>query len=53
MGSQLMNIKLKLAEKRRQIENDKWQKESHVNHRRTQIRNAAFVKAVIKVIFKH
>ncbi|VVC34989.1 Hypothetical protein CINCED_3A002661 [Cinara cedri] len=48
MSSQLMNIKLKLEEKRRQIENDKRKMESLMNRQRTQIGKAAFLQAVTK-----
>lgn len=48
-----MNIKLKLEEKRRQIENDKRKMESLMNRQRTQIGKAAFLQAVTKVIFIH
>lgn len=48
-----MNIKLKLEEKRRQIENDKRKMESLMNRQRTQIGKAAFLQAVTKVLSKN
>lgn len=52
MSSQLLNIKLKLEEKRRQIENDKRKMESLMNRQRQQVGKAAFFQAVTRVIFK-
>lgn len=50
MSSQLLNIKLKLEEKRRQIENDKRKMESLMNRQRQQVGKAAFFQAVTRVI---
>lgn len=52
MSSQLLNIKLKLEEKRRQIENDKRKMESLMNRQRQDISKAAFFQAITKVNFK-
>lgn len=52
MSSQLLNIKLKLEEKRRQIENDKRKMESIMNRQRQDISKAAFFQAITKVNFK-
>ncbi|XP_060856051.1 patronin isoform X4 [Metopolophium dirhodum] len=48
MSSQLLNIKLKLEEKRRQIENDKRKMESLMNRQRQQVGKAAFFQAVTR-----
>lgn len=53
MSSQLLNIKLKLEEKRRQIENDKRKMESLMNRQRQQVGKAAFFQAVTRVNFNH
>lgn len=50
MSSQLLNIKLKLEEKRRQIENDKRKMESLMNRQRQQVGKAAFFQAVTRVL---
>lgn len=52
MSSQLLNIKLKLEEKRRQIENDKRKMESLMNRQRQQVGKAAFFQAVTRVILE-
>jgi len=49
MSSQLLNIKLKLEEKRRQIENDKRKMESLMNRQRQQVGKAAFLQAITRV----
>lgn len=50
MNSQLLNIKLKLEEKRRQIENDKRKMESIMNRQRQQVGKAAFLQTITRVI---
>uniref|UniRef100_A0A1B6CT79 CKK domain-containing protein n=1 Tax=Clastoptera arizonana TaxID=38151 RepID=A0A1B6CT79_9HEMI len=48
MGSQLLNIRLKLEEKRRRIENDKRRMEAVMNRQREKLGKAAFLQAVTK-----
>ncbi|KAK9510529.1 hypothetical protein O3M35_005291 [Rhynocoris fuscipes] len=48
MGSQLMNIRLKLEEKRRRIESEKRRMEAQLNRQRQKVGKAAFLQAVSK-----
>ncbi|XP_039278881.1 patronin [Nilaparvata lugens] len=48
MGSQLLNIRLKLEEKRRRIESDKRRMEAVMNRQRQKVGKAAFLQAVTK-----
>ncbi|XP_050529806.1 patronin isoform X2 [Daktulosphaira vitifoliae] len=48
MSSQLLNLKLKLEEKRRQIENDKRKIKSLMNQQKQQVGKAAFLQAVAR-----
>ncbi|KAK9510532.1 hypothetical protein O3M35_005291 [Rhynocoris fuscipes] len=50
MGSQLMNIRLKLEEKRRRIESEKRRMEAQLNRQRQKVGKAAFLQAVSKDI---
>ncbi|KAG8291325.1 hypothetical protein J6590_063362 [Homalodisca vitripennis] len=49
MGSQLLNVRLKLEEKRRHIESEKRRMESVMNRQRQKLGKAAFFQAVTKV----
>jgi calmodulin-regulated spectrin-associated protein len=49
MGSQLINIRMKLEEKRRRIESEKRRIEAHMNRQRQKLGKAAFLQAVSKV----
>lgn len=49
MGSQLMNIRMKLEEKRRRIESEKRRMEAQLNRQRQKVGKAAFLQAVSKV----
>lgn len=49
MGSQLLNIRLKLEEKRRRIESEKRRMEVAVSKQRQKVGKAAFLQAVTKV----
>lgn len=49
MGSQLLNIRLKLEEKRRRIESDKRRMETVMSRQREKVGKAAFLQAVTKV----
>lgn len=51
MGSQLLNVRLKLEEKRRQIESEKRRMETVMNRQRQKLGKAAFFQAVTKVAF--
>ncbi|XP_073995235.1 calmodulin-regulated spectrin-associated protein patronin isoform X19 [Rhodnius prolixus] len=48
MGSQLMNIRMKLEEKRRRIESEKRRMEAQLNRQRQKVGKAAFLQAVSK-----
>ncbi|CAH1389035.1 unnamed protein product [Nezara viridula] len=48
MGSQLLNIRLKLEEKRRRIESEKRRMEAQMNRQRQKVGKAAFLQAVSK-----
>ncbi|XP_050439779.1 patronin isoform X2 [Adelges cooleyi] len=48
MSAQLLNLKLKLEEKRRQIENDKRKIKSLINQQKQQVGKAAFFQAVTR-----
>uniref|UniRef100_A0A1B6FVT7 Patronin n=1 Tax=Cuerna arida TaxID=1464854 RepID=A0A1B6FVT7_9HEMI len=48
MGSQLLNVRLKLEEKRRHIESEKRRMESVMNRQRQKLGKAAFFQAVTK-----
>ncbi|RZF34990.1 hypothetical protein LSTR_LSTR000563 [Laodelphax striatellus] len=48
MGSTLLNIRLKLEEKRRRIESDKRRMEAVMNRQRQKVGKAAFLQAVTK-----
>ncbi|XP_073995236.1 calmodulin-regulated spectrin-associated protein patronin isoform X20 [Rhodnius prolixus] len=50
MGSQLMNIRMKLEEKRRRIESEKRRMEAQLNRQRQKVGKAAFLQAVSKDI---
>lgn len=50
MASQLNNIRLKLEEKRRHIENEKRRMEVVMSKQRQKVGKAAFLQAVTKVI---
>lgn len=52
MPSQLNDIRLKLEEKRRQIESEKRRVEAAMSKRRQNVGKAAFLQAVVKVRFK-
>lgn len=49
MASQLNNIRLKLEEKRRRIENEKRKMEVDMSKQREKVGKAAFLQAVTKV----
>lgn len=49
MASQLNDIRLKLEEKKRQIENDKRKMEIVMSRNRQKVGKAAFLQAVTKV----
>lgn len=49
MTSQLMNIRLKLEEKRRRIESEKRRMEAQMSRQRQKVGKAAFLQAVTKV----
>ena len=51
MASQLNNIRLKLEEKRRHIENEKRRMEVVMSKQRQKVGKAAFLQAVTKVIY--
>lgn len=51
MASQLNNIRLKLEEKRRHIENEKRRMEVVMSKQRQKVGKAAFLQAVTKVKF--
>lgn len=53
MASQLNNIRMKLEEKRRHIENEKRRMEVVVSKQRQEVGKAAFLQAVTKVIINH
>lgn len=49
MASQLLNVRLKLEEKRRHIESEKRKMELLLNKQRQRVGKAAFLQAVTKV----
>lgn len=49
MGSQLLNVRLKLEEKRRHIESEKRRMEAVMSRQRQKVGKAAFLQAVTKV----
>lgn len=51
MGSQLLNVRLKLEEKRRHIESEKRRMEAVMSRQRQKVGKAAFLQAVTKVSF--
>jgi calmodulin-regulated spectrin-associated protein len=50
VSSQMLNIRLKLEEKRRQIEMDKRRMELNLKKQRQKLNKAAFLQAVSKVM---